>query len=150
PSALRCASTLVLCRRGDLVAQAPRSFETKERERIMKKWCLSILFLAILIANSSSTIAQDKEPRVKDFSSLINQVFAPVTETLKLTQEQQFQTVAIITKAEVRVDLLLHSLEIADQQLSDFSFSGVPDGTRLKELCDQEAAILSEIMQLKV
>lgn len=46
----------------------------------MKWWFLSILFLAIIVANTSSTIAQDKaEPGVKDFSSLINQIFAPVT-----------------------------------------------------------------------
>jgi hypothetical protein len=119
--------------------------------RIMKWWFLSILFLALIVVPTGSTVAQDKtEPGVKDFSSLINQVFAPVTDKLNLTQEQQFQIVAIITEAEVRADPLVQSLEVADQQLSELSFSGVPDGNRLKEVCDQEAAILSEIMQLKV
>jgi len=117
----------------------------------MKCWFLSILFLAIMVANTSSTIAQEKaEPAVKDFSSLISQVFAPVTDKLNLTQEQQFQIVAIITEVEVRADPLLQSLALADQQLSELSFSGVPDRNRLKELCDQEAQIFSEIMQLKV
>jgi Spy/CpxP family protein refolding chaperone len=115
------------------------------------KWSISMLFLAIIVANTGSTIAQDKAgPGVKDFSSLINQVFAPVTDKLNLTQEQQFQIVAIITEAEIRADPLLQSLAVADQQLSELSFSGAPDGNRLKELCDQEAAILSEIMQMKV
>ena len=117
----------------------------------MKWWFLSILFLALIVVPTGSTVAQDKtEPGVKDFSSLINQVFAPVTDKLNLTQEQQFQIVAIITEAEVRADPLLQSLAVAAEQLSELSFSGVPDGNRLKELCDQEAAILSEIMQLKV
>jgi len=117
----------------------------------MKLWFLSILFLSIFVANTSSTIAQDKaEPAVKDFSSLIDQVFAPITDKLNLTQEQQFQIVAIITEAEVRADPLLQSLAMGEQQLSEFSFFGVPEGNRLKELCDQEAQILSEIMQLKV
>jgi len=117
----------------------------------MKWWFLSILLLTIIAANASLTIAQDKaEPAVKDFSSLIDQVFAPVTEKLNLTQEQQFQIVAIITEAEVRADPLLQSLEVSAQQLSELSFSGVLDVNRLKELCDQEAAILSELMQLKV
>jgi Spy/CpxP family protein refolding chaperone len=117
----------------------------------MKSWFLSILFLAMIVANTGSTIAQDKaEPGVKDFSSLVNQVFAPITDKLNLTQEQQFQIVAIITEAEVRADPLLQSLAVAAEQLSELSFSGVPDSNRLKELCDQEAAILSEIMQLKV
>jgi len=117
----------------------------------MKWWFLSILFLAIVVANISSTIAQDKaETGVKDFSSLIDEVFAPVTDKLNLTQQQQFQIVAIITDAEVRADPLFQSLEVADQQLSELSFSGVPDGNRLKELCDQEAQTLSEILQLSV
>src|SRR5215831_5022586 len=117
----------------------------------MKWWFLSILLLTIIAANASLTIAQDKaEPAVKDFSSLINQVFSPVTDKLNLTQEQQFQIVAIITEAEVRVDPLLQSLAVADQQLTELSFSGVLDGNRLKELCDQGAQIVSEMMQLKV
>ena len=117
----------------------------------MKLWFLSILFLAIVVANISSTIAQDKaEPGAKDFSSLIDEVFAPVTDKLNLTQQQQFQIVAIITEAEVRADPLFQSSEVADQQLSELSFSGVPDGNRLKELCDQEAQTLSEIIQLSV
>jgi len=117
----------------------------------MKSWFSSILFLVFIVANTSSTIAQDKaEPAVKDFSSLIDQVFAPITDKLNLTQEQQFQIVAIITETEVRADPLIRSLAVADQQLSEFSFFGVPDGNRLKEVCDEQAAILSEIMQLKV
>ena len=117
----------------------------------MKWWFSSILFLAINLANTSSTVAQVKaEPAVKDFSSLINQVFAPVTDKLNLTQEQQFQIVAIVTEAEVRVDPLLQSLAVADQQLTELSFSGVLDDNRLKELCDQGAQIVSEMMQLKV
>ena len=115
------------------------------------RWPLLVLFVALIVSSSSSSIAQDKpEPEVKDFSSLINQVFAPVTDKLNLTQEQKFQIVAIITEAEVRANPLQQSLEVADQQLCELSFSGVPDTDRLKELCDQEAAILSELIQLKV
>src|SRR5262245_46558406 len=117
----------------------------------MKWWFLSILFLAITVANTGSTMAQEKsEPAVKDFSSLVNQVFAPITDKLNLTQEQQFQIVAIVTETEIRADPLIRSLAVSDQQLTEFSFFGVPDGNRLKEVCDQQAAILSEIMQLKV
>jgi len=116
----------------------------------MKRF-LSMWFLAIIVGSTSSAIAQDKAgPGVKDFSSLINQVFAPVTDKLNLTQEQQFQIVAIITEAEIRADPLLQSLSVADGQVRELSFSGLLDGNRLKELCDQEAAILSEILQLKV
>ena len=101
----------------------------------MKWWFLSSLFVVIVVANSNSTIAQDKaEPAVKDFSPLINQVFAPVTDKLNLTQEQQLQIIAVITEAEVRADPLLRSLAVAGQQLNEVPFSGIPDGNRLKEL----------------
>jgi len=117
----------------------------------MKWWLLSILSLATFATNTGSTVAQEKsEPAGKDLSSLINQVFAPVTGKLNLTQEQQVKIVAIITETEVRADPLLESLAVGAQQLSELSFLGVPDDNRLKELCDQQAQILSEIMQLKV
>jgi len=136
--------------KSELLAQTERSFETKEIE-IMKWWFSSILFVAIIVANTSSTIAQDKaEPGVKDFRSLINHVFAPVTDRLNLTQEQQFEIVAIITEAEVRANPLLQAVAVDEQLLSELSFFGVPDSNRLKELCDQEAQILSEIVQLRV
>src|SRR5262245_12719609 len=144
---VRC---LVLSRKKVIAGSDVTIFRDKGN-RIMKSWFSSILFLVFIVANTSSTIAQDKaEPAVKDFSSLIDQVFAPITDKLNLTQEQQFQIVAIITETEVRADPLLRSLAVADQELSEFSFFGVPDGNRLKEVCDQQAAILSEIMQLKV
>src|SRR5215471_19733544 len=117
----------------------------------MKWWFLSISFLAMIVANNSSTIAQEKAgPGVKDFSSSVDQVFAPITDRLNLTQEQQLHIAAIITEAEVRADPLFQSLTVADQRLSELSFFGVLDGDRLKELCDQEAQIVSEIMQLRV
>jgi len=117
----------------------------------MKWWFLSIVLLAMIVANTGSSIAQDKaEPGVKAFSSLVDQVFAPITDKLNLTQEQQFQIAAIITEAEVRAEPLFRSLTVADQRLSVLSFFGVPDGNLLKELCDQEAQIVSEIMQLRV
>jgi hypothetical protein len=115
------------------------------------------------VGNASSTIAQDSRslgsgggpqdkgaPAVRDLSSLINDVFAPVTDKLNLTQEQQFQIMAIIIETEVRADPLLQSLTAADRQLSELTFADVLDENRLKKICDYEAAILSELMQMKV
>jgi hypothetical protein len=128
------------------------------------KWLLSVLFLAILIVgNTSSTVGQDPggassgggpqdkgAPAIKDLSSLIREVFAPVTEKLNLTKEQQFQIMAIIIETEVSADPLLQSLTVLDQQLSELTFSEPLDENRVKEICDHEAAILSELIQIKV
>jgi hypothetical protein len=128
------------------------------------KWLFSVLFFAILIVgNISTVIAQDPRgvdsgggpqdkgvPVVKSLSSLINEIFAPVTDKLNLTLEQQFQIIAIVAETEVRAGPLLQSLATADQQLSELSFAAVPDESRLKEISDQEATILSELIQMKV
>src|SRR5215510_1367866 len=128
------------------------------------KWLSSMLFLAILtVGNISSTIAQNtsgvgsgggpqnkETPGVENFSSLISGIFGPVTDKLNLTQEQQFQIIAIIIETEVRTAPLFQTLAAAEQQLSELSFSGFPDENRLKEISEREAAILGEMIQMKV
>jgi hypothetical protein len=128
------------------------------------KWLLSVLFFAILIVgNTGSTNGQDPRgvgsggapqdkagPAIKDLSSLVNEIFAPVTDKLNLTKEQQFQIIAIITETEIRIDPLLQSLAAIDQQLSKLTFSELLDENNLKEICDQEAAIWSEVIQMRV
>jgi hypothetical protein len=127
------------------------------------KWLLSVLFLAILIVgNTSSTNGQDPggvgsrgapqdkaAPAIKDLSSLVNEIFAPVTDKLNLTQEQQLQIIAIITEAEIRADPLMQSLAAIAQQLSKLTLSEVLDENHLREICDHEAAILSEVIQIR-
>src|SRR4030095_7009387 len=126
------------------------------------KWLFSALFLAILIVgNISTVIAQDPRgvdsgggpqdkgvPVVRSLSSLINEIFAPVTDKLNLTLEQQFQIIAIVAETEVRAGPLLQSLAAADQQLTELSFAAVPDESRLKEISDQEATIFSELIPM--
>jgi hypothetical protein len=128
------------------------------------KWLLSVLILGVLIVgNASSTICQDSRsansgggpqdkgaPAIKDLRSLIREMFAPVTEKLNLTQEQQFQIMAIIIETEVSASPLLQSLAMLDEELSELTFSDVLDENRLKNICDNQAAILSELVQLKV
>jgi Spy/CpxP family protein refolding chaperone len=126
-------------------------------------WLLSVLFLGILIVgNSSSALGQDprsaspdggqqdKGPAIKPFSSLISEVFAPIADKLDLTEEQQVQIMAIIIETQLRAGPLLQSLAVLDQQLSELTFSEVLNENRLKEISDREAAILSEIIQMKI
>ena len=84
------------------------------------RWSLLVLFLALIVASSSSSIAQDKpEPGVKDFSSLINQVFAPVTDKLRSYNA---------AKAEV-----LPSVEHQHQQYGNNRAENSHQPTRLRE-----------------
>jgi hypothetical protein len=139
----------------DRLLQPKKAFDLGGR--IMKR-LLSLLLLSILFAGSiSSAIGQDpraggledKGPAIKTLSSLISQVFAPVTEKLNLTQEQQFQILAIIVETDVSADAMLQSLDVLDQQLSELTFSEVLNENRVKEISDHEAAILSEMIQAK-
>jgi hypothetical protein len=124
------------------------------------KWLWSILLTIVIAGNifaqdpriaDSGAGPQDKGvPVVKNLSSLINDIFAPVTDKLNLTLEQQFQIIAIVAETEVRAGPLLQSLAATDRQLSELQFAAVPDESRLKEIADQEATILSEFIQMKV
>ncbi|HEV8426479.1 MAG TPA: Spy/CpxP family protein refolding chaperone [Pyrinomonadaceae bacterium] len=85
-----------------------------------------------------------------EYSSLINDVFAPITEKLKLTNEQKLQVMAIIIETEVRAAPWLETLKQTEQQLSQMAFSDPLNEAKLLELCDQQAALLSDLIQMKV
>jgi hypothetical protein len=124
------------------------------------KSLLSVLFLGILaVGNTSSTVGQDpgaggpqdkRGPTVKALSSLVSEIFAPVTEKLNLTQEQQLQIISIIIETEVRADPLLQTLATIDQQLSELSLSEVLDEDRLKGVSEHQGAIMSEVIQMRI
>jgi hypothetical protein len=128
------------------------------------KSVLSVMFSGILIVGHTSFVigqdpgingsdgrSQDKRgPVIKSLNSLISEIFAPVTEKLNLTQEQRLRIVGIIIETEVNADPLLQSLAVFDQQLSELTFSEVLNENRLQEICDYEAAILSELTKLKI
>jgi Spy/CpxP family protein refolding chaperone len=119
-----------------------------------------VLAIAFLVTAAPATIAQNREPgRVQantdpaatnEYSSLINEIFAPITDKLKLTNEQQFQIVAIITETEVKADPWAQSLEQIEQELSEIAFNGPPNEARLRELADEQAALLSVMIQMRV
>jgi hypothetical protein len=120
-------------------------------------------FLAILIVgNASSNFCQDpggassgrgsqnRGPAVKALSSLIDDIFAPVTEKLNLTQEQRLQIIAIIIETEVNADPLLQTLGVIDQQLSELPLAEVLDENRMKEICEQQSVLMSEVIQMRL
>ena len=86
---------------------------------------------------------------VRDYSALVQEVFAPITDQLSLTKEQQFQIVAIITSTEVSGEPLVQKLEEVDRQLAAASFIDSPDETEINRLSAQEASLLTQMIVMK-
>jgi hypothetical protein len=114
------------------------------------------------LGNASSNLGQDPDgvgsgsgsqnrgSAARALNTLIDKIFAPVTEKLNLTQEQQFQIISIIIETEVTVDPLLQSLAKIDQQLSELPLSEVLDENLMKEICERQASIISEVVQMRL
>lgn len=85
-----------------------------------------------------------------EYSSLINEVFAPITDKLKLTNEQRLQIFAIIIETEVTAAPWVESLKQTEQQLSQMALSAPLNEAKLVELSNQQAALLSDLIQMKV
>jgi Spy/CpxP family protein refolding chaperone len=127
---------------------------------IMELFLSIVLALAFLVTAASSTIAQTPQPEEvqpntdpaisNEYTSLINKVFAPITNKLKLTNEQQFQIVAIITETEVRADQWVQAIAQIEQQLTEIAFYRPWNEAKLRELTDQQAALLSETIRMRV
>lgn len=119
-----------------------------------------VLAIACLLLTAGSSLAQSRQagsPELKsgelapgEYSTLINKVFAPITSKLKLTNEQQLQIVAIITETEVRADPWAQSLKLIEQQLSQIALDEPLNEAQLDELSDREAALLSDLIVMRV
>jgi Spy/CpxP family protein refolding chaperone len=131
------------------------------KERIEMKLFLSLLFAASLaFASAAVAVAQISTPAqsaeqttpntVRDYGALIQGVFAPITDQLNLTKEQEFRIVAIITGTEVKADSLMHELDDVDQQLSQAVLIDSPDEATISQLSSKEGMILTQIVTMKV
>src|SRR5712664_1896860 len=88
-------------------------------------------------------------PAARDYGALIQEVFAPVTDELNLTKEQEFQIIAIITNTEAKSDLLLQRLDEVGQRLVDATLVDAPDEEAINQLSAQEAFLLTQIIAMK-
>ncbi len=125
------------------------------------KLFLSMIFVGSLVFGSAAVaLAQDPTPSQsdeqtnpnngRDYSSLIQGVFAPITEQLNLTKEQEFRIVAIITGTEVRSGPILQELDGLDQQLAEAVLIDAPDETTINRLSENEALLLKQMISMKV
>jgi len=93
---------------------------------------------------------QSGAPEVpRDYGSLIDELFAPITDKLDLTKEQQFQIIAIITETDVKSDPLIRELANADEQLTAVGFGDLLDEVRIRDLLSQEGMIMTKLIEMK-
>jgi Spy/CpxP family protein refolding chaperone len=126
------------------------------------KVLFSILFaISLLVECAVPGIAQDRSqaqpnaneqpPQVatRDYRALLREVFAPITDQLNLTKEQEFQIIAIITATEVTSDPLVQKLDEVDQQLTAAFLIDSPDEATINGLSAQEADLLTHMISMK-
>ena len=127
------------------------------------KLLLSLLFAVSLLAgNTVRTVAQDRPQAqvygdeqktaplaARDYGALVQDVFAPITDELNLTKEQEFQIIAIITETEVNTDPLVQKLDELDQRLAEATLIDSPNEATINRLSAQEALLLTRMIAMK-
>jgi len=118
------------------------------------------LFAILAMSGSLPAVAQNpthvpsrpdgRESATKDYSGLVTDLFAPITASLRLSREQEFQIIAIISGSEVTAEPLVQRFEEVDHELASASFAESLDEAKVRELSEQEATMLSELISLKV
>jgi len=119
---------------------------------------ITAFLFAILVSGSLPAVAQNPngeqsksfDPATKDYSSLVTGLFAPITASLNLSREQEFQIIAIMSGSEVAAEPLKQMFEEVDQELAAASMADTFDEAKVRELSENQAAILSELISLKV
>ena len=126
----------------------------------MKLFLSPIFLISLAFGSAAVAVAQAPTPAqsdeqtnpgsVRDYGALIQGVFAPITDQLNLTKEQEFRIVAIITGTEVKADSLMQELDDLDQQLSQAVLIDSPDEATINQLSSKEGMILTQIVTMKI
>lgn len=121
----------------------------------------SVLFVVMILASiSSNAVAQ--EPIIKpsehdnrvsettDYTAMMKQLFAPITGSLNLSKEQQFQIIAIISTTQATAEPLMQKFDGIEKELVAASFAEHFDEERVRALSKEQAATLTQLISLKV
>ena len=126
----------------------------------MKLFLSPIFLISLAFGSAAVAVAQAPTPAqsdeqtnpgsVRDYGALIQGIFAPITDQLNLTKEQEFRIVAIITGTEVKADSFMRELDDLDQQLSQAVLIDSPDEATINQLSSKEGMILTQIVTMKI
>jgi len=120
-------------------------------------------FFGVSIIVSSATVCAAQVIRVqpkaeqqtggqndeRDYNALVREVFAPITEELRLTGEQKFRIVAIVTGTVIRAEPLMDKLDELDDQLNEAALFHPVDEARIHQLSTEEADVMGQIVAMK-
>lgn len=122
---------------------------------------MSILILIMtLVSSSSNTVAQqpivkpsEQDNRVSettDYTATMKQLFAPITASLNLSKEQEFQIIATISTTQATAEPLMQKFDGLEKELVAASFADHFDEDRVRVLSKEQAATLTQLISLKV
>jgi Spy/CpxP family protein refolding chaperone len=107
-----------------------------------------------LMAAAQDTTRQSNQPastaQGRDYTATLKEVFAPISDQLSLTKEQEFRIIAIITEAEVKLEPLGQELNDVGLQLVDAAMNDTPDEATISLLAAREAQLLTQMISMKV
>ena len=83
------------------------------------------------------------------YTAIINELFGPAGDSLKLSKEQEFRIVAIISGTEVLSEPILSRFDEVNEQLARAAISESYDEAKVAELSEQEAILLAQLISLK-
>jgi Spy/CpxP family protein refolding chaperone len=88
--------------------------------------------------------------KTTDYTAMVKQLFAPITASLNLSKEQEFQIIATISTTQATAEPLMDKFDGIEQELVAASFADHFDEERVRVLSKEQAATLSQLIALKV
>lgn len=127
----------------------------------MKALKLLLLALTIIAAAAGLAAAQvtpDIQPgaprqtanlAAEEDIDLINEIFSPITERLNLSASQKFRIANIATATMLQAAPLFQQLDDLEDQLSEAAFTGQLEESKIKQVSEKQAAVISDIVSMK-
>jgi hypothetical protein len=124
---------------------------------------LKLLFLALTIIAAGAGLAaaqvttdikpaaprQTAKLAAEEDNDLINEIFSPITERLNLSASQKFRIANIATATMLQAAPLFQQLDDLEDQLSEAAFTGQLEESKIKQVSEKQAAVISEIVSMK-
>ena len=82
-------------------------------------------------------------------NDIVNEVFSPLTDRLNLTAGQKFRIANIATDTMVHSEPLFQQLDELEDQLSEAAFTGRLDESTIRQVSEQQATLLGQIISMK-
>ena len=121
------------------------------------KMILLAVFVSVICATLTGAQAiMELKPGVSAQSNddqgddeIVREVFAPITDDLRLSPIQKFRIVSIARATMFKAEPLFEQLDELEAQLSVAAFTGQLDEAGIKQLAQNQSALLNQIIAMK-